>query len=126
MAYAGIIISLYSYSLFALVLHLCSLVSSTLTDVLLARLSLLAWATRVARRNYTPVGSCQDFAFGALYLHRQPLVPPYVPAAVLTVVVALLSDRYKMRGPFMLMLLPITIIGKHAVLYERSLITLTD
>lgn len=57
-------------------------------------------------------------------------VPPYVPAAVLTgesilscfayisfwlhaqVVVAILSDRLKMRGPFILICLPLAIIGK--------------
>ncbi|KAF8624727.1 hypothetical protein AX17_007058 [Amanita inopinata Kibby_2008] len=38
-------------------------------------------------------------------------VPPYVPAVVLTVGVALFSDRLKMRGPFILLCLPLTIIG---------------
>ncbi|KAI0775937.1 major facilitator superfamily domain-containing protein [Trametes elegans] len=38
-------------------------------------------------------------------------VPPYVPAVVLTVVVAVLSDRLKWRGPFILMFLPITMAG---------------
>ncbi|KAI0060435.1 MFS transporter [Artomyces pyxidatus] len=38
-------------------------------------------------------------------------VPPYAPAVVLTVVVAYVSDRYKLRGPMILMLLPITITG---------------
>ncbi|KAI0092717.1 MFS general substrate transporter [Irpex rosettiformis] len=37
--------------------------------------------------------------------------PPYVPAAVLTIVVAILSDKLKWRGPFMLILLPIALIG---------------
>ncbi|KAF5393828.1 hypothetical protein D9757_000037 [Collybiopsis confluens] len=39
-------------------------------------------------------------------------VPPYVPAAVLTVVVAFLSDRLQWRGPFILICLPFAIVGK--------------
>ncbi|RXW25140.1 hypothetical protein EST38_g705 [Candolleomyces aberdarensis] len=38
-------------------------------------------------------------------------VPPYVPAAFMTVVVAIFSDRLKWRGPFILMCLPLSIIG---------------
>ncbi|KAJ6539330.1 MFS general substrate transporter [Mycena capillaripes] len=38
-------------------------------------------------------------------------VPPYVPATVLTVVVAVLSDRLKWRGPFILICLPFAIAG---------------
>ncbi|KAF9451708.1 MFS general substrate transporter [Macrolepiota fuliginosa MF-IS2] len=38
-------------------------------------------------------------------------VPPYVPAAVLTVIVAYLSDRLRWRGPFILICLPLSIIG---------------
>jgi len=38
-------------------------------------------------------------------------VPPYVLATVLTVVVAFLSDRFKMRGPFVLICLPVSAIG---------------
>ncbi|KAL1677796.1 major facilitator superfamily domain-containing protein [Schizophyllum commune] len=38
-------------------------------------------------------------------------VPPYVPAAVLTVVVAHISDRFKCRGPCILICLPMPIIG---------------
>jgi len=38
-------------------------------------------------------------------------VPPYVPATVLTVVVAFLSDRLKWRGPLVLICLPIAVIG---------------
>ncbi|KAK0190957.1 MFS transporter [Armillaria mellea] len=38
-------------------------------------------------------------------------VPPYVPAVVLTVVVAYLSDRLKLRGPFILIFVPVAIIG---------------
>ncbi|KAJ8482249.1 hypothetical protein ONZ45_g15021 [Pleurotus djamor] len=42
---------------------------------------------------------------------RLHLVPPYVPAVVLTVIVAILSDRLKWRGPFILICLPLAIIG---------------
>ncbi|KAF8913881.1 MFS transporter [Gymnopilus junonius] len=73
MAYFGLIVSLYSYSLFL--------------------------PTIVSGLGYT--GS-------AAQLHT---VPPYVPAAVLTVVVAFLSDRLKWRGPFILICLPLAIIG---------------
>ncbi|KAI0796794.1 MFS general substrate transporter [Abortiporus biennis] len=38
-------------------------------------------------------------------------VPPYVPAVVLTVVVAIASDKLRLRGPFILIFLPITMIG---------------
>jgi len=72
-AYFGLIVSLYSYSLFL--------------------------PTIVAGLGYT--GSSAQ-------LHT---VPPYVPAAVLTVFVAFLSDRLKWRGPFILICLPLSIIG---------------
>jgi sugar phosphate permease len=38
-------------------------------------------------------------------------VLPYVPATVLTIVVAIYSDRLKWRGPFILICLPLAIIG---------------
>ncbi|KAF9055247.1 MFS transporter [Hymenopellis radicata] len=72
-AYFGLIVSLYSYSLFL--------------------------PTIVKNLGY-------DGAQAQLHT-----VPPYVPAAVLTVVVAVLSDRLKWRGPFILICLPIAIIG---------------
>ena len=40
-------------------------------------------------------------------------VPPYVPAAVLTVVVAVASDRLRARGPFILLCLPVSIAGPY-------------
>jgi len=48
------------------------------------------------------------FSGGAAQLHT---VPPYVPAVVLTVVVAYFSDRWQWRGPFILICLPLAIIG---------------
>ncbi|KAH8105034.1 MFS transporter [Phellopilus nigrolimitatus] len=48
------------------------------------------------------------FSGGAAQLHT---VPPYVPAAVLTVLVAILADRLKWRGPFILICLPLAIAG---------------
>ncbi|KAJ4478051.1 MFS transporter [Lentinula aciculospora] len=72
-AYFGLIVSLYSYSLFL--------------------------PTIVAGLGYT--GS-------AAQLHT---VPPYVPAVVLTVIVAFLSDRLQWRGPFILICLPVAIVG---------------
>lgn len=48
------------------------------------------------------------FSGGAAQLHT---VPPYVPAVVFTILVAFLSDRYMMRGPLILICLPLTIIG---------------
>lgn len=38
-------------------------------------------------------------------------VPPFVPAAVLVIVVAYFADRYRMRTPFILALLPISMVG---------------
>ncbi|KAK4703906.1 hypothetical protein P7C70_g2317, partial [Phenoliferia sp. Uapishka_3] len=38
-------------------------------------------------------------------------VPPYAVAAFLTVIVAILSDKFKSRGPFMLFCLPFSIAG---------------
>ncbi|KAH8830868.1 MFS general substrate transporter [Flagelloscypha sp. PMI_526] len=38
-------------------------------------------------------------------------VPPYAPAAVLTIIVAVFADRLKWRGPFILIFIPIAIIG---------------
>ncbi|KAI0677109.1 MFS general substrate transporter [Trametes maxima] len=72
-AYMGIIVSLYSFSLFL--------------------------PTIVAGLGYSG---------GAAQLHT---VPPYVPAVVLTVVVAVASDRLRWRGPFILIFLPITMAG---------------
>ncbi|EIM85641.1 MFS transporter [Stereum hirsutum FP-91666 SS1] len=72
-AYFGIIVSIYSYSLF-----LPTIISEL------------------------------GFSGGEAQLRT---VPPYVPAAVLTVVVAYLSDRFKLRGPMILICLPLTIAG---------------
>ncbi|KAI5118773.1 hypothetical protein M0805_005654 [Coniferiporia weirii] len=72
-SYLGLIVSLYSYSLF---------LPTIITGL--------------------------GFSGGAAQLHT---VPPYVPAVVLTVVVAFLADRLKWRGPFILICLPITIAG---------------
>ncbi|KAL0949960.1 hypothetical protein HGRIS_009980 [Hohenbuehelia grisea] len=72
-AYFGLIVSLYSYSLF-----LPTIVSGL------------------------------GYSGGQAQLHT---VPPYVPAVVLTVVVAVLSDRLKWRGPFILICLPLAIVG---------------
>ncbi|KAF9268133.1 MFS transporter [Marasmius fiardii PR-910] len=47
-------------------------------------------------------------------------VPPYVPATVLTVVVALLSDRLKWRGPFILICLPMAIVGYIVMIVAKS------
>ena len=38
-------------------------------------------------------------------------VPPYVPATVFVVIVAYLADKTRMRGPFMLALLPLSMVG---------------
>jgi MFS family permease len=72
-AYFGLIVSLYSYSLF-----LPTIVSGL------------------------------GYSGSQAQLHT---VPPYVPAAVFTVLVAFLSDRLKWRGPFILICLPFAIIG---------------
>ncbi|KAL5508394.1 hypothetical protein ACEPAH_6013 [Sanghuangporus vaninii] len=71
--YLGLIVSLYSYSLFL--------------------------PTIIAGLGYSG---------GAAQLHT---VPPYVPAVVLTVVIAFLADRLKWRGPFILIMMPLTIVG---------------
>lgn len=72
-AYLGIIVGLYSYSLF-----LPTIVSGL------------------------------GYSGGRAQLHT---VPPYIPAIVLTLVVAYISDRLQWRGIFILLLLPITIAG---------------
>ncbi|KAJ6485004.1 MFS general substrate transporter [Mycena vitilis] len=72
-AYLGLIVSLYSFSLFL--------------------------PTIVVGLNYTGKSA---------QLHS---VPPYVPATVLTVIVAVLSDRLRWRGPFILICLPFAIAG---------------
>lgn len=38
-------------------------------------------------------------------------VPPYVVAATMTLIAAIVSDRYKVRGPMILCTLPLSIIG---------------
>ncbi|KAJ7638796.1 MFS general substrate transporter [Roridomyces roridus] len=72
-AYLGIIVSLYSFSLF-----LPTIVSGL------------------------------GFTGKSAQLHT---VPPYVPATALTIVVAVLSDRLRWRGPFILVCLPFSIAG---------------
>ncbi|KAJ7890819.1 MFS general substrate transporter [Mycena leptocephala] len=72
-AYAGLIVSLYSFSLFL--------------------------PTIVAGLGYKGKSA---------QLHT---VPPYVPATFLTVIVAILSDRLRWRGPFILICLPFAIAG---------------
>ncbi|TFK75926.1 MFS general substrate transporter [Pluteus cervinus] len=72
-AYLGLIVSLYSFSLFL--------------PTIVAGLGLSGSSAQ---------------------LHT---VPPYVPATVLTVVVAIFGDRLKWRGPSILICLPFTITG---------------
>ncbi|THH19789.1 hypothetical protein EW146_g1463 [Bondarzewia mesenterica] len=81
-AYFGLIVSLYSYSLF---------LPTIISDL--------------------------GFSGEKAQLHT---VPPYVPAVVLTVVVAVISDRYKMRGPLILLCLPLTIIGYIIAIAAKS------
>ncbi|KAL8286668.1 hypothetical protein RQP46_004196 [Phenoliferia psychrophenolica] len=47
-------------------------------------------------------------------------VPPYAVAATLTVVIAVMSDRLKSRGPFMLACLPVSIAGYALIRTSRS------
>ncbi|KAF9534345.1 MFS transporter [Crepidotus variabilis] len=72
-AYFGLLVSLYSYSLF-----LPTIVSGL------------------------------GYSGSQAQLHT---VPPYIPAAFLTVLVAFLSDKLRWRGPFVLICLPIAIVG---------------
>ncbi|PAV20477.1 MFS general substrate transporter [Pyrrhoderma noxium] len=72
-AYLGLIVSLYSYSLF---------LPTIITGL--------------------------GYSGGEAQLRT---VPPYVPAVILTVVVAFLADRLKWRGPFILICLPMAIAG---------------
>ncbi|KAI0321820.1 MFS transporter, partial [Amylostereum chailletii] len=81
-SYLGIIVSLYSFSLFL--------------------------PTIVAGLGYTG---------GQAQLHT---VPPYVPAVILTVVVAFFADRYKMRGPLILAILPLNIAGYIMAIAAKS------
>ncbi|ORY28993.1 major facilitator superfamily domain-containing protein [Naematelia encephala] len=48
-------------------------------------------------------------------------VPPYAVAAVLTVIAAYVSDRYKTRGPVMLAFLPISIVGYGIISHTTNL-----
>jgi hypothetical protein len=80
MAYLGIIVALYSFSLFL--------------PTIVAGLG---------------------FSGEQAQLHT---VPPYVPATVLTVVVAFLSDRYKIRGPLIMLLLPVSIAGTRPAIFS--------
>lgn len=38
-------------------------------------------------------------------------VPPYIPATVLVIIIAYLADKTRMRGPFILALLPLSMVG---------------
>ncbi|KAI0036750.1 MFS general substrate transporter [Vararia minispora EC-137] len=78
MSYLGLIVSLYSFSLFL--------------PTIVAGLG---------------------FSGGAAQLHTGMnfFLPPYVPAVFLTVVVAFVADRYRIRGPLIMLFLPLTIAG---------------
>ena len=67
------------------------------------------WVTVGAKHNYTQV-SLSSLGANNTKFEKVP-VPPYVPATVLTVVVAIVSDKIKLRGPFVLLFLPIAIVG---------------
>jgi MFS family permease len=45
---------------------------------------------------------------------------PYLPASVLVIIIALVGDRYKIRGPLILGLLPIAIVGYVMILITNS------
>jgi len=47
-------------------------------------------------------------------------VPPYVPATVLTIVVAFFADKLRWRGPFIMILMPITIIGYILIIAAKT------
>ena len=47
------------------------------------------------------------------HLDSRSTVPPYVPSAILTVVVSILSDKLRWRGPLMLILLPVAAVGEY-------------
>jgi len=47
-------------------------------------------------------------------------VPPYVPATVMTIVVAILADRLRWRGPFILICMPFTIAGYILILAAKT------
>ena len=131
-AYFGLIVSLYSYSLFLYVFSIFSPPMATADHSLEALPSCLVSVTLVPLLSF--IQARQDHQ--SRYLGEKLtlyffIVPPYVPAAVLTgaypasqicyivwsltskfvVVVAVLSDRLKWRGPFILMCLPLAIIG---------------
>lgn len=57
------------------------------------------------------------YSGSAAQLHT---VPPYVPATILTVIVAILADRLKWRGPFILIFLPLAIIGYIIVIAAKA------
>lgn len=98
------------------------------SDVLVAPQSWLGWVTPEDKPNYTRVrpttsAECNQF------LTILSSVPPYVPAVVLTVLVAIASDRVRLRGPFILLFLPITIAGEHLstfVAYQSRTYERTD
>ena len=46
--------------------------------------------------------------------------PPYVPAAVMVVVISFAADRTKMRGVYILGLLPISMIGYILLIASRD------
>lgn len=97
LAYMAVLISLYSYSLFLCVI--CGLVGD-----------------RGAWTDALPYSRCRPTIIQGLgYSGTRTqifTVPPYIPAAFLTVIVAYLSDRYKRRMVFALVLLVPSIIGK--------------
>lgn len=88
----GIGVALFSYSLFlpTIIVRDCSLPAC-------GRLTLLSWLQ--AGMGYTGI---QAQLFSAW---------PYIPASVVAIAVAYLCDRLKLRQPFVLVLLPITMVG---------------
>lgn len=78
--------------------------------LLTGQLSWPAWVTLEVKPSYIQVSLHDTNMYHRVDL--RPLVPPYVPAVVFTVIVAIASDKFKWRGPFILIFLPITIGGK--------------
>jgi hypothetical protein len=135
MAYCGLVVSLYSYSLFLWVL-LCffsidiGVLRFCISPTIVAGLGYSGGAAQLH------TGCIFEFLTSLFHSSLIFIVPPYVPAVVLTgfyrllsysfhrfhthtttVIVAILSDRLKWRGPFILICLPLTIIGEDHVLF---------
>lgn len=77
------------------------------------------WDTQGQKHNSVQVRAYLSLMPTMSHLQISPSAPPYLPATVLSIGLSFLGDRIKWRGPLVLMIIPLAMIGESLHL-ERS------